>query len=146
MIQKVDPYLSQYVWEKSVNPDAPIVWRQYQREVVEDVDRLVELAHDKTGHRENVASQKDWEVVEELINFFAKKWPKEYWEFRKSIPDIRSSRRDGGYSEHKLMMYVAALPPRLERLIKAIFPAQQFNKQFTWKLIRKFPLLKVGGA
>jgi hypothetical protein len=43
------------------------------------------------------------------------------------------------------MKYVGALPNRLERLIKVIFPYQHWNKEFVNKLVKRFKIFKVGG-
>jgi hypothetical protein len=139
----VDPYMAHYVHEKEANPNASIVWKTYQKKMVDKVDRIVELAH---GYRDTVNTLKDWEVVGELLKFFAEEWPHEFNSFKEQIPDIRSSRRADGYSSTREIKYVAALPPRFERMIKSIFPSQQFDKKFIYKLIRKFPVFKVGGV
>ncbi len=142
-IIKPDPYLAHYIFEKETNPDAKIVLKAFRKSVVETVDNIVALAH---GQRDFVVNESDWKVVEALCNFFAYQWPQEFEEFKATIPDIRSSRNDGGYSENKEMMYVGAIPPRLMKLIKAIFPAQQWDKKFTNKFVNRFKLFKVGGA
>lgn len=134
--------MAHYVHEKRTNPDSRIVWKSYEKSLVDKVDHIVELAH---GHRENVINLKDWEVVGELLKFFAEEWPQEFEDFKRSIPKIRESRRADGYSESREIKYVAALPPRFERMIKSIFPGQEFDKKFIYKLIKKFPVFKVGG-
>jgi protein-tyrosine-phosphatase len=139
-IETVDPFIVQYAYEKETRPETPLVWRQFKREDVDAVDRLVELAH---GHREEIVTQSDWEVFGSLFNFWASKWPMEYQEFKKEIKNIRQSRKKEGYSESREILYVGTLPARLMRIVKAIFPRQQFNKKFVWKMIKKFPLFKV---
>lgn len=142
-VATIDPYLAHYVYEKDTNPNAPIVWRQYRKSLVDKVDHIVELAR---GNRETIATLKDWEIVGEILKFFAEEWPDEFNSFKASIPDIRSSRRADGYSESREVKYIAALPPRFERMIKSIFPSQQFDKKFIYKLIRKFPVFRVAGV
>lgn len=141
-VETIDPHLSTYIYVKKTNPKAPIVWRQYERRLVDSVDRLVELAH---GERDLVKSLKDWEIVIEIVKFFADEWPDEWNSFKATIPDIRHTRREGGYSETGEIKYVGAIPPRLMRMIKAIFPLQEFDKRFVNKFVSKFPLFKVGG-
>jgi hypothetical protein len=141
-IAKVDPYLPHYVYEKQVNPASQLYWRQFHKEQVEQVDRIVEISR---GNRDFVKTLKDWEIVEELVKFFATSWPNEFEEFKSMIPDIRGTRRDGGYSESKEIRYVGAFPVRLGRLIKAVFVEQQFDKKFVNRFVKKFPLFKVGG-
>jgi len=142
-IDTPDPFISIYAFEKHKNPEKKLWWVQVSKKDLEDVDRLVELSH---GHRDVVSTQKDWTVVEELLKFYSARWPVEFDEFKKTIPQIKATRRKGGYSVSKEIKYVASFPPRFERLIKSVFPLQQFNKDFIYKFIRKFTLFKVGGA
>jgi hypothetical protein len=142
-IQLPDPYIDHYIYEKATNPKSHIVWKQYRKSMVERTDRIIELAH---GQRDVVKSQSDWTVVGELLNFWAEEYPQEYQEFRKSIPDIRGSRNDGGYSKTREIKYLGALPPRFMKMIRVIFPFQQFDKSFMYKMIKRFPLFKVGGV
>jgi len=141
-IVKPDTFLPFYILEKQQKPDKKLWWLQVTKKDVDDVDRLVALSH---GNREIVQSPKDWEIMEELLKFFVTRWPREWEEFAKVIPQIKGTRRTGGYSKNKEMMYLASLPPRFERLIKAVFPLQQFNKDFIYKLVNKFKVFKVGG-
>jgi len=137
-----DQYEPFYIHEKRTNPDSKLYWLQMRKGDVEDVDHLVKISR---GKRDRCITENDWSVLEEVFDFFAKRWPSEYQEFKKVIPDIRSTRRAGGLSESGGIKYLAALPPRLERLIKTVFPMQQFNRMFMDKLMRRFRLVKVGG-
>lgn len=141
IITKADPYIAQYVYEKESDPNAQIVLRAYQKRIVDMVDHIVELAH---GQRDFVTSDTDWKVVEEIIRFFSLQWPNEFNEFRSVVSDIRATRGDGGYSESREIKYTGSIPPRLMRMIKAIFPAQQWDKKFTNKFVNRFKLFKVG--
>jgi hypothetical protein len=142
-LETVDPYLDHYIYEKTADPTANIVWKQFQKHLVDRTNRIVELAR---GNRDVIKSSSDWTVLEELVKFWGEEFPQEYQEFKASIPDIRSSRNAGGYSKTKEIKYLGALPPRLIKMIRVIFPFQQFDKAFMYKLIRKFPLFKVGGV
>ena len=142
-IQTPDPYISQYVYEKASDPNARIVWKQYEKRLVDRTDRIVELAH---GERDVVKSASDWDVVEELLKFWYEEYPLEYKEFKSSVVDIRRSRNSDGYSKSRDTRYLGALPPRFMRMIKAIFPFQQFDRAFTNKLVNRIPLFKVGGV
>lgn len=143
-IIKPDPYMPMYVYEKETNPNSVIMMRQFQKQVVDAVDRIVELAH---GQRDLVKTDSDWKVVEELMVFWAKQWPHEYIEFKSAVDDIRETRNEGGYSSTKEIKYVGALPSqRFMKMLKAIFPAQQWDKKFSNKFVKRFPLFKVGGA
>jgi len=138
---KPDQFLAHYIYEKQTNPDARIVMRSYQKRVVSTIDHIVELSH---GDRDVVSTENDWGIVEELLKFFANQWPHEFNEFKASIPDIRSTRNDGGYSKSKEIKYVMAVPPRLERMIRVIFPMQQWDKKFVNKFVKRLPMFKVG--
>ncbi len=142
MIIKPDPHLARYVFEKQQNPDRKLWWLAVKRRDLEDVDRLVEISH---GNRESIKTSQDWQVLDELLKFFAYRWPTEFKDFIEAMPKIKESRNPGGYSKNKEMMYLAALPPRLEGLIKTLFPLQEFNKDFMYKLIRKYRIFRVGG-
>lgn len=143
-IQRPDQHLATYVTEKMLNPDSQFVVRAFEREVVDTVDAIVELAH---GERDFVRTDSDWRVFEELLKFWAKRWPDEYMEFKSAVSDIRATRNSGGYSQSKEIKYVGALPSqRFMKMVKSIFPAQQWDKKFTNKFVKKFPLFKVGGA
>ena len=143
-IHRPDQHLATYVTEKMMNPDTRFVVRVFERQVVDTIDAIIELAH---GERDFVKSASDWKVVEAMLGFWAKKWPEEYTEFKASVADIRATRNTGGYSKSKEIKYVGALPSqRFMKMLKAIFPAQQWDKKFTQKFVNKFPLFKVGGA
>lgn len=117
--------------------------RKFKRADVIAVDRLVELSN---GDHDIVRTEEEWRLVEIIFQFFMQRWPEEFNEFYKAIPDIRRSRRDKGYSKSKEMKYVGALPYRFMKLVQVIFPYQQFDKKFIYKLVKRIPLLKVGGA
>jgi hypothetical protein len=135
-----DKYVPLYVYEKQTNPSRSLVWRAYSKNVVDDVDRILDIAH---GVREEVKTLNDWDIVIELLKFFARRWPGEFSEFKGQIDLIRKTRKSGAKSQSKEIMYVGALPFRFERLIKTIFPCQQFNKEFVYKLVKKISLFKV---
>jgi len=144
IIHKPDPYMGFYKAEKIMNPQTKIMLRQFERSLVEEVDTIVELAH---GERDAVTTESDWRVFEELMKFWAKRWPNEYLEFKSTVSDIRETRNDGGYSQSKEIRYVGALPSqRFMKMVKAIFPMQQWDKKFTSKFVKRFPLFKIGGA
>ena len=139
-IQTVDPFISIYAYEKQTKPEKTLVWRQFKEKDVKDVDRLVELSH---GNRDVIKTQKDWEIFGDLVTFYAERWPQEFNEFRQTIKDVRSSRKKDAYSESKEILYVGSLPLRFMRIVKAIFPMQEFNKKFIWNMIKRFPIFKI---
>ena len=135
-----DQYEPFYIHEKITNPNAKLYWAQFKRGDVEAVDHLVRLSH---GKRETVSSQNDWKVLEDVFEYFARRWPHEYKDFKDAIPQIRESRNAGGYSKSKEIMHLGSLPPRFEKFIKAIFPLQKMNKEFMYKLVKRFPLFRI---
>lgn len=142
MIDTVDKYIPLYAYEKTIHPEKEFVWRQFRKKDITDVDKIVEISR---GNRETIKKESDWVVVEHLLRFFYERWPEEFKEFKTTIPDIRKTRNNKGYSKSKEIMYVGALPQRFMRLIKVVFPYQQFDKKFIYKLVKRFPLFKVAG-
>jgi hypothetical protein len=142
-LDTVDPYISHYVYEKMTDPTANIVWKQYEKRLVDKTNRIIELAH---GERDAIKSQSDWAVVGELLKFWYEEYPMEYQEFKSSVLDARRSRNADGYSSTREIKFVGAIPPRFMKMIKVIFPFQQFDKAFVNKLVKRFPMFKVGGV
>ena len=135
-LQTVDPYAPFY------NVGGFDEVRLYKKEDVEAVDYLVKIAH---GKRTTVSTLKDWEIVAKLFEFWTRKWPHEWNEFGESIKDIRATRaKKDGKSKSGEIKYVGALPPRFMKLIKIIFPEQQFNKKFVYQLTSRIKIIKVG--
>lgn len=124
-----DSYLEFYAAHKTLHPEDRIMLRAFRKQDIVDVDRLLEISK---GNRESIKTNEDWNVLANLVIFYIQRWPQEWKEFRTILPDIRSSRNTGGYSKSKEIMHVASLPFRLERLIKIIFPQQQYTKKFIW--------------
>ena len=132
-----------YAGHKALHPEQKIMLRAFRQRDLDDVDKLIEISK---GHREAVKTESDWNVVGNLVVFYMQRWPHEWMEFRNTIPDIRQTRGAGGYSQSREIKYVGALPLRLERIIKAIFPNNQFNKKFAYQFIRRFKVFQVGGV
>lgn len=137
----IDPNVSTYEAKQMLDPNFLFEVKKVRREYVEAVDVL--LKH--IGNRDTISSNSDWEALDKVISFYCSRWPDDWAQFKDSIVGIRQTRRDGGYSESKDTKYVAALPPKLERLIKVCFPFQEFNKTFIYKLIDRIKIFKVGG-
>ena len=105
------------------------------------VDYLTKLGRGRTS----VKTSDDWYVIGKIFEFWTRKWPHEWREFGKTIKDIRATRRSKtGKSASGEIKYVGALPPRFMRLIKIMFPYQQFNKEFVYKLVKNIKIVKVG--
>ena len=135
-IQTVDPLAPMYNtlgYEKI---------KVFHKKDVEDVNYLVHIAH---GKRETVNSSEDWEVVAKIFEFWTRRWPSEWQEYARTVLDIRStrSRKDGLSRTHEIK-YVGTLPPRFMRLVKAIYPQQQFDKKFVYGLVNRIKITKVG--
>lgn len=136
-----DKYLGVYIHEKLSKPKKVIVLKQFKKSIVEGVDRLVELGRGRT----NISTQSDWDLLDEIVKFFMKEWPGEWKQFADTVPDIRRTRRSGGYSKSGEMRYLAALPNRLERLIQRVFPQHEYSKEFVNRLIKRYKIFKIGG-
>ncbi len=137
-----DQYVPVYQAEKQMHPEKSFVYRQFIREDVEFVDRLVELSLSRGTTIEN---EEDWNLVREILSYFIKRWPDEFRDFGEGIDGIRQTRNKDGYSKSKQIQYVGALPPRFERLLKICFPDMRYDKKFIWELVRRMPIFKVAG-
>lgn len=124
-----------------MDPEFSFELRQIRREFVDAVDHLIKII----GDRDSITTEGDWSALNSVIEFYIARWPEDFKQFATSIPEIRESRNEGGYSESREIRYVGALPHKLERLIKLCFPYQEFNKDFIYKLIKRVRLFKVGG-
>lgn len=136
-----DPYESAYQAQKLMDPSFTFELKPFKKRDVNAVDSLIK----EIGPRETVTSESDWQALEKVVKFYIERWPNDFKEFADSIPSIRQSRNAGGYSDSKEIRYVAALPYKLERLIKNFFPLQQYDKDFVYKLASRIKLLKIGG-
>lgn len=117
--------------------------RLFRQEDVEAADLILK----KSGYnRTAVESESDWQVIDMIVSFFSLRWPEEAQEFQQTLRDVKASRKPKGDSDSKEMRYLTALPIRLTKLIKAVFPFQQFDKKFMYKFLKKYPVLKVGGS
>jgi hypothetical protein len=116
--------------------------RAFRQKDVADVDYLVRISR---GVREIVETSKDWGIVAKLFEFWTRRWPNEWVEYLKTIKDIRATRANKqGLSKSRGIKYVGALPVRFQRLIQAVFPLQQFDKEFVNKLTNNIQIVKVG--
>lgn len=124
--------------------DPEIEYRPYPRWVLSLVDSLIKVGRGRGG--ETVRTENDWKLVEDIFSFWVKQYPKESKEFFDTVPQIRNTRtRADGLSDSKEIKYVGTLPPRLMHFIKIFFPYQQYDKDFVYKLVKRFAILKVGG-
>ncbi len=140
-IEQLDPFMPLYVQKKMEDPNNRFVLRQFRSDDVMFFDKMIQLTQGKT----KVVTTQDWDNLREVVTYFAKRWPEEFSEFRKTMEDIRHSRNTGGYSKSREIKYVGALPPRLERIIKKLYIEQEMDKKFMNLLVKKMPVFKVGG-
>lgn len=136
-----DQFKPLYEFERSTNPDFSYDLRPINKTFVRAVDILLE----KTGNRNFVRTEQDWEAMEEVFRFYWKRWPGDAKEFSEIIPDIRKMSAPGGYSKSKEIKYVGAVPPLLMKLIKIIFPDQQWDKKFSNTFVKRYKMFNVGG-
>lgn len=136
-IQTIDPYEDLY------DPSG-VIHKVYPRKMVEAVDYLLKIS----GPRNDVVTANDWMVVGKIIEFWCRTFPGEWNSFQGTIKDIRGTRaRKDGYSKDKGRAgtrYLAAIPPRLMKMIKIIFPQQQWDREFTDKFVKNFKFSQVG--
>lgn len=91
-----------------------------------------------------VETDKDWELIGDLIRWFIYRFPEESKEFKESLSMIRNTRaNEKGYSKTKEIKYIAILPPRFLRIFQKFYPLQELNKSFMAKFLKKFPLFKI---
>jgi hypothetical protein len=143
-VEQLDPFMGLYVHEKINDPQVRFMLRQFREQDVRFVDKLIS-EHKSAGGNETVKTDKDWDVLKSAFDYFAKRWPEDYQAYKKAQQDIRTTRGKGGYSQSKEIKYLASLPVRFERIIKRLYPDQQFDKAFMYKLVKRMNIFKVGG-
>lgn len=118
-----------------------IQYRPVNKKDLEATDYLIKIS----GGRQAVTTDNDWVIISKIFEFWTRRWPEEWQEFGMAIKDIKETRlRTDGMSESRDTKYVGALPPRFMKLIKAVFPFQQFDKKFVYELTRRIKIIKVG--
>lgn len=120
-----------------------IYYVEVPRRKVELIDKLVELSKNSGT---TIESEKDWEIVAKLFEFFKSEFPEDYAEYLVSIAHLRSQhnygnaiiKQNGGMMQHQL-----EIPEKFAELIYAIFPDQKFDRDFVRGLSKTLPILKV---
>lgn len=126
---------------KKQEPITSVDYIPVRKDDLKAVDYLVKIG----SGRETVETEKDWMVMAKIFEFWTRRWPDEWQEFGDAIEDIRATRLNKeGMSASRDTKYVGALPLRLMKMIKIIFPYQQFDKKFVNKLVEKINIVKVG--
>ena len=113
------------------------------RKKVEIVDKLVELSKNSGT---TIESEKDWEIVEKLFDFFKVEFPEAYNDYLQSIAILRSQHNYGNAivkEGEAMMQHQLEIPEKFAELIWAIFPDQKFDRDFVRGLSKTLPILKV---
>jgi hypothetical protein len=113
------------------------------RKKVELIDKLVELSKNSGT---TIETEKDWEIVAKLFDFFKTEFPEAYSEYLVSIAHLRREHNYGtaivkqgdGMMQHQL-----EIPEKFAELIYAIFPDQKFDRDFVRGLSKTLPILRV---
>lgn len=121
-----------------------IQWKLVPREDVELLELIWRMSD--YGKRLKVETDKDWKVIEGLINIYFSRFSYEANDFIDSVKKIKASKSDvKGYSKNREILHIASLPIRLQKMIKVCFPQQQFDKKFIYGMIKRIPGFKIGG-
>ena len=120
-----------------------IYYVEVPRRKVEIIDKLVELSKNSGT---TIESEKDWEVVAKLFDFFKTEFPEDHYYFLQGIAHMRSQydhgdaiiKEKGGMIQHQL-----EIPEKFAELIYAIFPDQKFDRDFVRGISKTLPILKV---
>jgi len=123
-----------------------IYYVEVPRRKVELIDKLVELSKNSST---TIESEKDWEIVAKLFDFFKSEFPEDYSDYLISIAHLRREHNYGkafikqgsGMMQHQL-----EIPEKFAELIYAIFPDQKFDRDFVRGLSKTLPILKVASS
>jgi hypothetical protein len=116
------------------------------RRKVQIIDALVELSKNSST---SIQTNKDWEIVEKLFEFFKTEFPEDYQHFLIGIAQIK---RDHNYGKafikegESMVQHQMEIPEKFAELIYAIFPDQKFDRDFVRGLARTLPILKVASS
>lgn len=123
-----------------------IYYVEVPRRKVQIIDRLVELSKNSGT---TIESEKDWEIVEKLFEFFKTEFPEDYAYFLQGIAQMR---RDHNYGTamikegDSMVQHQMEIPEKFAELIYAIFPDQKFDRDFVRGLAKTLPILKVASS
>lgn len=121
--------------------DIQIEQRLFRTDDVSAVDHLIKIT--KGAH--TIEGERGWAIVGKAFEWWTRRWPEEWEEFLESVEAIRQTRLNKeGMSISGEIKYVGALPWRFERILRVLFPMQQFDKEFIYKLIDKIKVTRVG--
>lgn len=85
-----------------------------------------------------------WNAIEEMINYWKGKYPKEYQSMLVEVDDLKKSRAsDTGASKSKSTRYLANIPAEVWMMIQAFYKDKGiidiYSKDFFTKFARRFP-------
>jgi hypothetical protein len=113
------------------------------RKKLEIVDKLVELSKNSGT---SIETEKDWEIVARLFEFFKEEFPEDYAYYLQSISMLRRQ-HDYGTAIVKegdaMMQHQLEIPEKFAEMIYAIFPDQKFDRDFVRGLSKTLPILRV---
>ena len=91
-----------------------------------------------------------WEVVEQVINFWAKKEPRAYRSYLVNLSEIKETRQDQKHATAKTdktrpLRYLIDVPEFVVLILRKLYDANELNmdKNFWVKFGNKFPIFKV---
>jgi hypothetical protein len=116
------------------------------RRKVEIIDKLVELSKNSST---TIESDRDWEIVAKLFEFFKVEFPQDYQYFLIGIAQMKSNYNHGKAfikEGEAMVQHQMEIPEKFAELIYAIFPDQKFDRDFVRGLAKTLPILKVASS
>jgi hypothetical protein len=139
--QHLDPQILKTP-EKIFNRDAHYV--PFEKEIVGFTDKLIEIAH-RNGSQDSVTHETDWKTIEFMYKGFKILYPKSARDFEKIMQMTRTATRfNKGISTEgsAKLQYMMEIPAPFYRMMKVIFPLQEWDRKFVNKFVSHFPMLK----
>jgi hypothetical protein len=116
------------------------------RKKVQIIDKLVELSKNSGTI---IESDKDWEIVAKLFEFFKTEFPEDYAYYLQSIAMLRSQHNYGKAFVKQgdaMIQHQLEIPEKFAEMIYAIFPDQKFDRDFVRGLSKTLPILMVASS
>ena len=116
------------------------------RRKVQIIDKLVELSKNSGT---TIESDKDWEIVAKLFEFFKTEFPEDYAYYLQSIAMLRSQHNYGKAfikQGDSMIQHQLEIPEKFAEMIYAIFPDQKFDRDFVRGLSKTLPILRVASS
>lgn len=108
------------------------------------VEKIVSMAK---GRPTFIDGEKDWEIIWELFTLWYEEYPEEYYEFQKSIADIRRNLKNnkGTFKSDSGELWQAQLevPMTFHTMIKSIYPDQKWDRKFVREIAKRIPIIKI---